>query len=259
MKEVSKRIIRKGIVWGLTAGLVLSLSACGGGSGKDAKTASEETAVKEESGEAAESDLGVLEVMMADDLETEEEVLTVEEGDIPEEEETFSGEGDDVEFSVFSSEKMNFSFLYEPEHSAFITDTGAAQLVIGEDENQAGLFVSVQDAAGMPEVSQIIEEEKNNLQQKYQNAMTVQPKDEALDMDEHDLAGFAYAYSNEEGKTVECTYFIDKAEGKYIFYETEALEENKAATLDALAIAMESLVPEAGYYGDSDALSGSLE
>lgn len=263
MKEIKEAVIRKGIVWGVAACLALSLSACaGGGSGKDAKPAASETSAKEEdAGETGESGQGVLEELMADDLETEEEGLSLEEVNEEElaEEETFSGEGDDMEFSVFSSEKMNFSFLYEPEHKAFITDTGAAQLAIGGDESLTGLFISVQDAANMPEVSQIIEEEKYNLQQKYQNAMAVQPEDEALVMEDHDLTGFSYAYSNEEGETVECTYYIDKAEGKYVFYETAALKENRDATMDALAIAMESLVPEAGYYGESDALSGSIE
>ena len=157
-------------------------------------------------------------------------------------------------YKVFASEKMGFSFLYEAENAAYITDTGAAELVIDGDESLVGLFVSCVDAENMPDVSEILEESMFNVQQQYQNAMVDQPEMDSLSIEGHDLTGIYYAYSNTDGKTIDCYQFIEVRDGKYIFYETAALREKSGPEQTAMGVAIGSIQFDADYYGESDAI-----
>ena len=161
-------------------------------------------------------------------------------------------------YKIFSSEKMGFSFLYEPEHTAYLTDAGAAEIAINGDDSLVGLFVSVGDAESMPTPEDILEEEMFNLSQEYQNAMVEQPQMGTDTIEGHEVTAIFYSYSNAEGKTVDCSEFIEVRDGKYIFYRTAAYHESSDPELEALGTAIVSLVFSADAYGASDAENGSI-
>ena len=161
-------------------------------------------------------------------------------------------------YNVFSSELLNFSFLYDPAHTAYLTGAGTAELAIDGDERLVGLFVSVIEGEHMPTPEEILEEEIFNLQQKYQNAMAEQPEMDTEEIEGHTLTGIVYAYSDTEGKTVDCTEWIEVRDGKYIFYDTAAYRDQSGPELTALGIAMASLEFSADAWGPSDAKSGSI-
>lgn len=160
-------------------------------------------------------------------------------------------------FKVFSSDVMNFSFLYDPAHTAHVTETGAAELAINGDESLVGLFVSVADASNLPTPGEILEEKVFNLQQRYQNAMAEQPETETEEIQGHKLIGIIYAYSDTEGKTVDCTEWIEVRDGKYIFFNTAAYRPQSGPELEALGAAMATLEFSPDAWGAADAANGT--
>ena len=274
MKRVNR--MKKAAALGAAVIMAVSLAACSGGTSSSKEASSSGSAAQETKEAAAdvevetqaESKLSVVDALMGDETdetEYDEEELILdgdEEGEVEMDEETFSGEADDLDFNVFSSEKMGFSFLYEPVHTAYITENGAAQLAINGDESVAGLSVTIVDSTEVGDVASYIQAAKDAISQKHGDAMDEGFEDESLDMEEHDVTGFEYDYDNENGEEVECTWFIEESQeaaGKYIVYETASRDENDNITLEALSIALESLVMEPGFYGESQAVSGSIQ
>ena len=83
-----------------------------------------------------------------------------------------------ADYSEFNSSKMGFSFRYDPANTPDTTDTGACEMIIGKEKKLTGLFVSSLSAEDMPEASQILEEEAEDVRQKYKNAMVQEPGEE---------------------------------------------------------------------------------
>ncbi len=161
-------------------------------------------------------------------------------------------------YKTFASEEMGFSFLFESSHKAYLTDAGAAEIAIDGDESLVGLFVSVGDSKNMPTPEEILEQEMFNLSQQYQNAMVEQPQMGTDTIEGHDVTAIFYSYSNTEGRTVDCSEFIEMRDDKYIFFRTAAYHESSDPELEALGTAIVSLELSADAYGESDAENGSI-
>ena len=165
---------------------------------------------------------------------------------------------EDEDYKVFASKTLNFSFLYDSDHTAYLTESGTAQLAINGDESRTGLFVSVMDAENMPSVDQILEEEAFNAKMHYQNALIMEPERQDLDIEGHQLSGILFTYSNPSGQTILGTYFVEVRDGKYIFFKTRGIYGSDGDELVAMGAALVSMKFDAGAYGASDAVSGSL-
>lgn len=211
--------------------LFVSLSAC-----------TNETSSKVSTSESTEQKTAV--------EQTEEEIQEAE--TVVEEEEPYS------DFKVFASEKMDFSFRYDPANTAYMTDTGAAELAINGNDSLVGLFVSVVDAEFTPEPDEILEEDIYNLKQKYSVALAVKPVRDNLMIGDHSLTGITYTYNDMQGETIDCTKWIESRDGKYIFYETETYRDQSGPDFEAMVVAVETLVLSDSAYGTSDAKSGSI-
>ena len=175
--------------------------------------------------------------------------------------EDISEETDDMEkddYKVFASERMNFSFLYDSDHTAYLTESGTANLAINGDESRTGLFVSVVDAENMPSIDQILEEEAFGVKMHYQDSLISEAEREELDVQGHSLTGIVYTYSNPSGDTILGTYFIEVRDGKFIFFKTKGIYGGEGDELVAMGAALVSIKFDAGAYGASDAVPGSL-
>ncbi len=161
---------------------------------------------------------------------------------------------------AFASSTMDFSFLYDKAHTAYITETGAAELAINGDTSLVGLFVSAADAANMPETSQIIEEAMFNETQKYMQAIAQQPATNEITVDGHELEGYVFSYSDRQGRTVDSTYYIEVRDGKYLFFKTEAYRDadDYWAAYDAFEKAVLTLQLSRDAYGDTDVIPGEI-
>ena len=162
------------------------------------------------------------------------------------------------DYRVFASEMMGFSFLYLKDHTAYMNSSGAALLAIDGDTARTGLFVSVTDAEYMPTKEEYFETEIFNLQQRYLNAMAIQPQLDTINVGGHELYGIIYAYSNPSGEAIDCTEFIEERDDKYIFYHTRAPRKTSGPELNALGAAMVSLVFDANAYGKPEIEEGGL-
>ena len=146
-----------------------------------------------------------------------------------------------ADYSEFNSSKMGFSFRYDPANTPDTTDTGACEMIIGKEKKLTGLFVSSLSAEDMPEASQILEEEAEDVRQKYKNAMVQEPEKSSLTVDDHDLTGQTWAYSLPSGGTVECASYIEIRGGRCSFFKTEAMRGDTAPADDALKLAIRTL------------------
>ena len=211
------------------------------------ETTEEETeeTISAEAAAAASSESEALSNALAD----QESSLGAANGAMAEEEKTYL---------VFASEEMGFSFIYNSEHTAYISPNGAALLAIDGDEARTGLFVSVMDSENMPSPDEYFEGEIFNLQQRYLNAMAEQPQRDDLEVSGHKLTGIVYAYSTPQGETVDCAEFIEVLGDKYVFYHSRGLRGNDREELVAMGEAMGTLQFDAGYYGRNDAVKGNL-
>ena len=160
-----------------------------------------------------------------DDADDPDDDMTEEtaKAEIMEEISEEANDPDDEDYKVFASESLNFSFLYDSDHTAYLTESGTAQLAINGDESRTGLFVSVMDAENMPSVDQILEEEAFNAKMHYQNALIMEAERQDLDIEGHQLSGILFTYSNPSGQTILGTYFVEVRDGKYIFFKTRGV------------------------------------
>ncbi len=166
-----------------------------------------------------------------------------------------SPEAEEPDQHIFVSEPLNFSFLYDNAHTAYITETGAAVLAINGDTSLDGLFVSVTPKENMPEISQLLEEAMFDEEQKYQNALITKPAAHEITADEHKLSGYIFSFSDTSGETVDKTYYVEDRDNFYIFYKTEvyADETDYFVSQDALELAMRTLEFSKDAYGPADA------
>lgn len=267
----------------LILALVLSLTACGGSgqttpsesaSDPSAAKTSAEAAAAAASGEndgnqaapasegdalsdaAATSETAAADTTAAGAAAGMKSVAYEDDSAAAEGDEAAAGGGD----KVFASEEMGFSFLYDAAHTAYITDTGAAQIAVNGDESLVGLFVSVVDDENMPEVSQILEESMFDETQKYQQAIVQPPAENEITVKGHTLEGYIFCYSDRQGETVDATYYVEVRDGKYIFYSTEIYRDDQDywAGQNALEKAVLTLQLSADAYGESSAREGTI-
>lgn len=196
-----------------------------------------------------------------DDADDPDDDMTEEtaKAEIMEEISEEANDPEDEDYKVFASKTLNFSFLYDSDHTAYLTESGTAQLAINGDESRTGLFVSVMDAENMPSVDQILEEEAFNAKMHYQNALIMEAERQDLDIEGHQLSGILFTYSNPSGQTILGTYFVEVRDGKYIFFKTRGVfGTDEEEELVAMGAALVSLQLDAGAYGASDAVPGSI-
>ena len=234
--------MKKSFMTFVAAGLCVCLmAACGGKKeteAPEALTVAETKAQTEavtETGKITESETAAItETEAPTETETETEPVT----ELAQTEEQL-GEGE----ALFTSEDMRFSFHYDEAHTATLTYEGAAELALNGDDSLVGLFVSVVRADGLPQVDQLIDDEMMGEKQRYLNDMATPPEKKELDIDGHQLQGYTFAYSDKQGKTVDCSYYVEKREGRGIFYRTAAYHdsENAEAAQDALEKAVKTL------------------
>ena len=232
--------MKKNFMTFAAAGLIVCLmAACGGKKeteAPEALTVAETKAQTEAVTETEKITESETEAITETEAPTETESETEP---APAETEEQLGEGE----ALFTSEDMRFSFHYDDAHTANLTYEGAAELALNGDDSLVGLFVSVVRADGLPQVDQLIDDEIMNETQRYLNDMATPPEKKELEIDGHQLQGYTFAYSDKQGKTVDCSYYVEKREGRGIFYRTAAYHdsENAEAAQDALEKAVKTL------------------
>ena len=92
----------------------------------------------------------------------------------------------------------------------------------------------------------------------YQDSLISEAEREELDVQGHSLTGIVYTYSNPSGDTILGTYFIEVRDGKFIFFKTKGIYGGEGDELVAMGAALVSIKFDAGAYGASDAVPGSL-
>ena len=234
--------MKKSFMTFVAAGLCVCLmAACGGKKETEApealtvaETKAQTEAVTETEKITESETAAITETEAPTETETETEPVTE-----PAQTEEQLGEGE----ALFTSEDMRFSFHYDDAHTANLTYEGAAELALNGDDSLVGLFVSVVRADGLPQVDQLIDDEIMNETQRYLNDMATPPEKKEVEIDGHQLQGYTFAYSDKQGKTVDCSYYVEKREGRGIFYRTAAYHdsENAEAAQDALEKAVKTL------------------
>ena len=234
--------MKKSFMTFVAAGLCVCLmAACGGKKETEApealtvaETKAQTEAVTETEKITESETAAITETEAPTETETETEPVTE-----PAQTEEQLGEGE----ALFTSEDMRFSFHYDDAHTANLTYEGAAELALNGDDSLVGLFVSVVRADGLPQVDQLIDDEIMNETQRYLNDMATPPEKKEVEIDGHQLQGYTFDYSDKQGKTVDCSYYVEKREGRGIFYRTAAYHdsENAEAAQDALEKAVKTL------------------
>ena len=111
---------------------------------------------------------------------------------------------------VSKSKKVKFVYIRATE-GASIRDSYYKNNIDGA--RKAGILVG----------SYHVYSSKTTAYQQFANfkAVAVKKKQDlipVLDIDGHQLLGYTFAYSDKQGKTVDCSYYVEKREGRGIFY-----------------------------------------
>lgn len=193
----------------MAAGLCLCLAAACGSSKKETEKATEsQTEIVTETEEVTETQAPtetepVTETEKAKETQAPEPAL--EDGE-----------------ALFTSEEMRFTFVYDDDDTVKMTDVGAAELTVEDEDSLVSLSVTVVPADSMPPVGQIIDDGIQSETQQYLNNMAQPPQKDELTIGDHQLTGYTFSYVDSDGRTVDSSFYVEKREGRGIYYRTQA-------------------------------------
>ena len=229
----------------MAAGLCLCLAAACGSSKKETEAVTEsQIEIETETEKATETQAPTTEAMTETEAPTETETEPVTEAETEKAKETQAPEQalEDGE-ALFTSEDMRFTFVYDEVNTVELTDVGAADLTVEGEDSLVNLSITVVPADSMPPVDQIIDDGILSETQQYLNNMAQPPEKDELKIGDHQLAGYTFSYVDADGQTVDSSFYVEKREGRGIYYRTQAAQDggNSEAIQAALEKAVKTL------------------
>ena len=164
-----------------------------------------------------------------------------------------TGETDDA---VFTSVRMNFSFLYDPAFTASETEGGAAVIRPSADAelpNYTVLYV-----AEGADANEYLEEQRFAAQMEYGEALV---RDGGAPADigaaGRTILGITYSYVEGQRVIEVASFAEDLASGGTAVYTASYYEGKDGGVVDGVTKAINTFQPDAGYYAGTSGVTGA--
>ncbi len=163
-------------------------------------------------------------------------------------------------YAVFSSPEMGFSFLYLPSYAAQMTTGGGAVIYTGGVQGVP--FFQVIRVVNGPSAEQYLSEQRMSIQIQFEDRLVLDEGEPvSLGVEGRDIYGIQLAYTEEDSNKIRIvTSFAENLEDRSAavftasFYDDDEAASN--AIMNALTDALNSFMPDAGYY-TGEASSGN--
>ncbi len=155
-------------------------------------------------------------------------------------------------YAVFSSPEMGFSFLYLPSYAAQMTTGGGAVIYTGGVQGVP--FFQVIRIVNGPSAEQYLSEQRMSIQIQFEDRLVLDEGEPvSLGVEGRDIYGIQLAYTEEDSNKIRIvTSFAENLEDRSAavftasFYDDDEAASN--AIMNALTDALNSFMPDAGYY-----------
>lgn len=155
-------------------------------------------------------------------------------------------------YAVFSSPEMGFSFLYLPSYAAQMTTGGGAVIYTGGVQGVP--FFQVIRIVNGPSAEQYLSEQRMSIQIQFEDLLVLDEGEPvSLGVEGRDIYGIQLAYTEEDSNKIRIvTSFAENLEDRSSavftasFYDDDEAASN--AIMNALTDALNSFMPDAGYY-----------
>lgn len=155
-------------------------------------------------------------------------------------------------YAVFSSPEMGFSFLYLPSYAAQMTTGGGAVIYTGGVQGVP--FFQVIRVVNGPSAEQYLSEQRMSIQIQFEDRLVLDEGEPvSLGVEGRDIYGIQLAYTEEDSNKIRIvTSFAENLEDRSAavftasFYDDDEAASN--AIMNALTDALNSFMPDAGYY-----------
>lgn len=155
-------------------------------------------------------------------------------------------------YAVFSSPEMGFSFLYLPSYAAQMTTGGGAVIYTGGVQGVP--FFQVIRVVNGPSAEQYLSEQRMSIQIQFEDRLVLDEGEPvSLGVEGRDIYGIQLAYTEEDSNKIRIvTSFAENLEDRSSavftasFYDDDEAASN--AIMNALTDALNSFMPDAGYY-----------
>lgn len=155
-------------------------------------------------------------------------------------------------YAVFSSQEMGFSFLYLPSYAAQMTTGGGAVIYTGGVQGVP--FFQVIRVVNGPSAEQYLSEQRMSIQIQFEDRLVLDEGEPVfLGVEGRDIYGIQLAYTEEDSNKIRIvTSFAENLEDRSAavftasFYDDDEAASN--AMMNALTDALNSFMPDAGYY-----------
>ena len=155
-------------------------------------------------------------------------------------------------YAVFSSPEMGFSFLYLPSYAAQMTTGGGAVIYTGGVQGVP--FFQVIRIVNGPSAEQYLSEQRMSIQIQFEDLLVLDEGEPvSLGVEGRDIYGIQLAYTEEDSNKIRIvTSFAENLEDRSAavftasFYDDDEAASN--AIMNALTDALNSFMPDAGYY-----------
>lgn len=163
-------------------------------------------------------------------------------------------------YAVFSSPEMGFSFLYLPSYAAQMTTGGGAVIYTGGVQGVP--FFQVIRVVNGPSAEQYLSEQRMSIQIQFEDWLVLDEGEPvSLGVEGRDIYGIQLAYTEQDSNKIRIvTSFAENLEDRSAavftasFYDDDEAASN--AIMNALTDALNSFMPDAGYY-TGEASSGN--
>ena len=155
-------------------------------------------------------------------------------------------------YAVFSSPEMGFSFLYLPSYAAQMTTGGGAVIYTGGVQGVP--FFQVIRIVNGPSAEQYLSEQRMSIQIQFEDLLVLDEGEPvSLGVEGRDIYGIQLAYTEEDSNKIRIvTSFAENLEDRSAAVFTASFyDDNEAASnaiMNALTDALNSFMPDAGYY-----------
>lgn len=154
----------------------------------------------------------------------------------------------DAEYAVFTSEKQDFSFLYDSAYTAIWDDDNGATIYTEQPDSIPYLLVyrNIGNVSGF-DAEQSFKDKTAALQAQYGSRLIDIGAFQTYTINGKPVSGVLYTYTL-DSYTIEMLALIELTEDSLIQYTCKYVQGNSDATMKALAEAVASYQPDAAYY-----------
>ena len=150
---------------------------------------------------------------------------------------------------VFSSEEMNFSFLYSPAYTAQLSEGGSAVVYI--DSTQEIPNFRILRISNGPSAQEYLEEKLFSAQMEHgDNLIQDSGAPADIGMEGRSVYGIVYAYQDSaSGSAIEVVSFAETlSDGSIAVYTATSIQDDSDIVISALKDAISTFQPDANYY-----------